>query len=140
MNTLRDKVEEKLFIICSEDTPCRSVVINPVALEQILYSLIDQMERMDKDSTAGGMYREHLALKDYIQKEVKYLQSGILRIGQRSMRRIDKYISVIDELKNRIEVLENEVKTLNNYEYYNVNKPTSTIVVKKAKPGEVITY
>ena len=46
---------------------------------------------------------------------------------------------ILHKLLNRIEVLENEVKTLN-YEYYNVNKPTSTIVVKKAKPGEVITY
>ena len=71
MDTLRNKIEKQLFTICSKDTPCGYIDINPVILEQILYSLIDQIERMDKDSTAGGMYREHLALKE----EVKQLSS-----------------------------------------------------------------
>ncbi len=71
MDTLRNKIEKQLVrteYTYHELGSIGKKHINPVILEQILYELIDQIERMDKDSTAGGMYREHLALKEDVDK------------------------------------------------------------------------
>ncbi len=65
MDTLRNNIEKELL--------ASGTFIRTTTLEQILYSLIDQIERMDKDSTAGGMYREYLALKE----EVKQLRDRV---------------------------------------------------------------
>ena len=80
MDALRNQIDNELFTrnqsLIAED---REYIL-PYRLQQILYSLIDEMERMDKGSINGDMYREHLAMQEKViglAREVKELKEEI---------------------------------------------------------------